>query len=59
MFRLETKMLWHQTPSRKKKPIVFTNVTANAYQDQINARFSKEWEIFKVRSIESLKYVDT
>ncbi len=34
-FHLETKMPWRQTPSRKKKAIVFTTVTANAYQDQI------------------------
>ncbi len=32
-------------------------VTTNAYQDQINAGFSKVCEIFKVRSIESLKYI--
>ncbi len=50
-------MPWHQTPSRKKKAVVFTTVTTNAYQDQINAGFSKVCEIFKVRSIESLKYV--
>ncbi len=56
-FRLETKMPWHQTPSRKKKAVVFTNVTTSAYQDQINAGFSKVCEIFKVRGIESLKYV--
>ncbi len=55
--RLETKMPWRQTPSRKKKAVVFTNVTTNAYQDQINAGFSKVCEIFKVRGIESLKYV--
>ncbi len=54
---LETKMPWRQTPSRKKKAVVFTTVTTNAYQDQINAGFSKVCEIFKVRSIESLKYV--
>ncbi len=56
-FRLETKMPWRQTPSRKKKAVVFTNVTTNAYQDQLNAGFSKVCEIFKVRGIESLKYV--
>ncbi len=56
-FHLETKMQWCQTPSRKKKAVVFTTVTMNAYQDQINAGFSKVCEIFKVRSIESLKYV--
>ncbi len=47
MFCLETKMPWRQTPSRKKKAVVFTNVTANTYQDQLNAGFSKVCEIFK------------
>ncbi len=50
----ETKMPWSQTPSRKKKAVVFTTVTTNAYQGQLNA--SKVCEIFKVRGIESLKY---
>ncbi len=38
---------------------MFTTVTTNAYQDQINAGFSKVCEIFrsKVRGIESLKYI--
>ncbi len=56
-FRLETKMPWRQTLSRKKKAVVFTNVTTSAYQDQLNAGFSKVCEIFKVCGIESLKYV--
>ncbi len=56
-FRLETKMPWCQTPSRKKKAVVFTTVMTNAYQDQLNAGFSKVCEILKVRGIESLKYV--
>ncbi len=56
-FRLETKMPWRQTPSRKKKAVVFTYVTTNAYQNHLNAGFSKVCEIFKVCSIESLKYV--
>ncbi len=38
-------------PSRKKKAVVFTTVTTSAYQDQINAGFSKVCEIFKVRGI--------
>ncbi len=46
-FRLETK-----TPSRKKKAVVFTNVTTN-----VNAGFSKVCEIIKVHGIESLKYI--
>ncbi len=50
-------MPWRQTPSRKKKAVVFTTVTTNAYQDQINAGFSKVCEIFKVCIIESLKYI--
>ncbi len=50
-------MPWRKTPSRKKKAVVFTTVTTNAYQDQINAGFSKVCEIFKVRGIESLKYI--
>ncbi len=54
---LETKMPWRQTPSRKKKAAVFTNVTTSAYQDQLNAEFSKVCENFKFRGIESLKYV--
>ncbi len=56
-FCLETKMPWHRALSRKKKAVVFTTVTANAYQDQINTGFSKVCEIFKVCGIESLKYV--
>ncbi len=56
-FRMETKMPWRQTPSRKKKAVVFTTVTTTAYQDQINAGFSKVCEIFKVCGIESLKYI--
>ncbi len=55
--RRETKMPWRQTPSRKKKAVVFTTVTTNAYQGQLNTGFSKVCAIFKVRSIESLKYV--
>ncbi len=50
-------MPWRQTPSRKKKAVVFTNVTTNTYQGQLNAGFSKVCEIFKVCGIESLKYV--
>ncbi len=53
----ETKMPWRQTLSRKKKAIVFITVTTNAYQDQPNAGFSKVCEIFKFRSIETLKYI--
>ncbi len=55
--RLETKMPWGQTPSRNKKSVMFTTVTTNTYQDQINAGFSKVCEIFKVCGIESLKYI--
>ncbi len=44
-------------PSRKKKAVVFTNVTTNTYQGQLNVGFSKVCEIFKVLGIESLKYI--
>ncbi len=50
-FCLKTKMPWCQTPSRKKKAVVFTTVMTDAYQDQY------QYEIFKVHGIESLKYV--
>ncbi len=50
-------MPWRQTPSQKKKAVMFKNVTTNAYQGQLNAGFSKVCEIFKVCGIESLKYV--
>ncbi len=50
-------MPWRQSPSRKKKAVVFINVTMNAYQGQLNAGFSKVCEIFKVCGIESLKYI--
>ncbi len=52
------KQRWRDAkPSRKKKAVVFTTVTTSAYQDQLNAGFSKVCEIIKVRGIESLKYV--
>ncbi len=54
---LETKMSRRQTPSRKKKAVEFTTVMTTAYQDQLNTGVSKVCEIFKVRGIESLKYV--
>ncbi len=55
-FHLETKMLWHQTPSRKKKAVMFT--TDNEHlSGQLNAGFSKVFKIFKVCSIKSIKYV--
>ncbi len=54
-FRLETKMPWRQTPSCKKKAIEFSTVIMSAYQDQLNAGFSKVCEIFKVCGIKSLK----
>ncbi len=51
-FRLETKMPWHQTPSWKKKAIIFTNVTVNAYEGRLNAEFNlfhiKVCEIFNI-----------
>ncbi len=56
-FRLETKMPSLQTPSWKKKAIMFTTVMLSTYQDQLNAEFSKVCEIFKVRTIEFLIYI--
>ncbi len=50
-------MAWRQTPLRKKKAVVFTNVTVNTYQGRLNAGFSKLCEIFNVCTIESLKYI--
>ncbi len=44
-------------PLTKEESCHVYNVTTNAYQDQINAGFSKVYEIFKVRGIESLKYI--
>ncbi len=55
MFHLETKMPWCQTPSGKKKAVVFTTVMVSAYQDQLNAGFSKLCEKLKICGIESLK----
>ncbi len=49
-------MPWRQTPSRKKKAVMFTTVTTNTYQDKLNG-VSKVCEKCKVRGIESLKYV--
>ncbi len=40
MFRLETKMQWRQTPSRKKKAVVFTT------DDERLSGSTKRW-IFK------------
>ncbi len=56
-FCLETKMPWCQTPSSKKRAVMFKTMTMSAYQDQLNAGFSKVCEIFQVRYTESLKYV--
>ncbi len=55
-FLLETKMQWRQTPSQKKKAVMFTT-DESTYQGQLNAGFSKVCEIFKVCGIKSLKYV--
>ncbi len=56
-FYPKTKLPWRQTPSLKKKAVVFTTVMTSTYQDQLNTGVSKVYEIFKVRGIESLKYV--
>ncbi len=56
-FCLETKLQWCQTSLWKKKAVVFATMATSAYQDQLNARFSKVCEIFQVRGIESFRYV--
>ncbi len=48
IFRMEAKMPWCQTTSRKMK-----TVTMSAYQDHLNAGFSKVCKILKVCGIES------
>ncbi len=53
-FRLETKMPWHQTPSRKKKAAVFTT---NDEHLSGSTKASKVCEKLKVHGIEYLKYV--
>ncbi len=40
---------------KEESQVEFTTVMTNAYQDQLNAGFSKVCEIFKVLGIESLK----
>ncbi len=40
-------MPFHQTPSQKKKDILFTTVTPSAYQGQLNAGFQKYVENVK------------
>ncbi len=55
-FRLETKMLWRQTPSRKGKALAFTTVTMSAYQDQLNAGFSKVCEYVFQKYVKILKF---
>ncbi len=55
---LKTKMSWCQTPSWKKRAVVYAFVTMSAYQDQLNAGFSKVCEnmwslwhiLFKIHS---------
>ncbi len=42
----DLKMSWRQNPSWKKKAVVFTTVTTSISQDQLNARFSKVFELF-------------
>ncbi len=44
-------------PNPLTKAVLFTTVTANAYQGELNTGFSKVCEIFSVRGIESLKYI--
>ncbi len=51
MFRLETKMPWHQTLSRNKKAVVFRNVRRTLIRVRLNAGDLKVCEIFDVRGI--------
>ncbi len=44
-------------PLTKEESRRVYNVTTSTYQDQLNAGFSKVCVIFKVRGIESLKYI--
>ncbi len=44
-----------QTPSWKKKAVVFATVMMSAYQDRLNAGFSKVCEICKVNDIDGRK----
>ncbi len=57
-FRSAGKQKCHGTkpPHERRKPSCL-HVMTNAYQGHLNAGFSKVCEIFKVRSIESLKYI--
>ncbi len=43
-------------PHERRKPS-YLQLMTSAYQDQLNAGFSKVCEIYKVCGIESLKYV--
>ncbi len=56
-FRLETKMPWRQTPSRKKKAAEFTTDDERLSGSTKHWIFKSMWNIFKVCGIESLKYV--
>ncbi len=55
-FRLKTKMPWRQTPSRKKKDVVFTTDDERLSGSTKHLIFKSMWNIFKVCGIESLKY---
>ncbi len=44
-FHLETKMPWHQTLSRKKKAVVFTNVTEHLSGSTTRWIFKSMWNI--------------
>ncbi len=43
---LKTKMHWCQTTSWKKKAVMFTTLTMIAYRHQLQAGFSKVWNMF-------------
>ncbi len=55
-FRLEKRCSGAKPSHERRKPCVY-KCDMNAYQGQLKAGFSKVCEIFKVRGIESLKYI--
>ncbi len=57
LYRISVCVVFFNVPSGHKNARLFTTVTTSSYQDQLNAGFSKVYEIFKVHGIESLKYI--
>ncbi len=56
-FCLETKNAMAPNPLTKEESRRVLQLTTSACQDQLNTEFSKVCEKFKIRGIESLKYV--